>query len=126
MSSNDITVPTVQGATLSTPNGMSPPVDAVTPPTTESVNSEPLNTFTVEGQPVYPAVSKHRVHENIRGEIVMNLMWLVAGQIGFACLVLAFDKMTVTEVKDLLMLLFTPTLVLLGAAAGFFYAGRQA
>jgi len=61
----------------------------------------------------------------MRGEIVLSLMWLVAGQIGFACLVLAFGRMTIAEVKDLLMLFFTPTVVLLGVAAGFYYAGRQ-
>ncbi len=112
---------------MSTPD-IAIPAELIPPVATSSgPEQQPLgsNAIKVDEQPVFPVISPLGVRENLRGEIVLNLMWLAAGQIGFACLVLAFGKMTMPEVKDLMLLIFTPTVVLLGVAAGFYYAGRQ-
>ncbi len=55
------------------------------------------------------------------GNIAQGMLYLLAGEIGFFFLVLAFQKLALMEVRELFQMIFIPTLVLLSAVTGFYY-----
>lgn len=59
------------------------------------------------------------------GSIAQGMLYLLSGEIGFFFLVLAFQKLTLPEVRELFQMIFIPTLVLLSAVTGFYYGNSK-
>ena len=72
-----------------------------------------------------PNVEIGERREGIRGRLAMGLLLLLAGTILFGFATVGFDWATPDETKDLVALLITPLVGLVGAATGFYFGGAN-
>jgi len=85
----------------------------------------PVPTYSDKKDDTQP-VSILKVPDNaLLGNIAQGMLYLMAGEIGFFFLVLAFQKLTLPEVRELFQMIFIPTLVLLSAVTGFYYGNSK-
>jgi hypothetical protein len=77
-------------------------------------------------RPVEKPWDPEPARERLRGALAAILLVLLAAVIGLAWLALWADIATEPEIKDLLSVMLTPVVALVGSALGFYFGGKSA
>lgn len=77
------------------------------------------------GQPLEKRWDPEPAREKLRGYIAGGLVLLLAGIVAAAWLALWSDVATEPEIKDLLGVVMTPVVALVGSALGFYFGGKS-
>lgn len=81
--------------------------------------------LTEEEQPTaaFPSEGIRQKRESYRGRIAMSLLAILALVIVATFLLVAIERVEVSEIETLTSLMLTPIVGLVGAATGFYYGG---
>jgi hypothetical protein len=77
-----------------------------------------------QGGVVYNPAEVEKQREKVRARLALSLLLLVAGMSILVVALVAIKRITVQEATDLFAVILPPLTGLLGAATGFYYAGR--
>lgn len=106
-----------------TPPGEGAAPGGTTPPTQQVIDltSEPTIPTLGPLVPAFDRVPIEQAREAMRGYIALALVLTVGGIILGCMLLLGTKSATAADLKDVMSIVFTPIVALLGAVVGFYY-----
>lgn len=84
-------------------------------------------TTDLSGDALFPAYysPRQRTLDKWRGAIALLLLGLLWATVAMSFLALITDAVTMTDLKELLTIIFGPVVALVGSALGFFFGGGR-